>query len=62
MCFLFNPMFIYDKNKSNKKTKGSYYFTVVIFLDSLPDLVQPQCQRVFRSSAVLLLFPIDFIQ
>ena len=27
-----------------KKAKGSYYFIVITFLDSLPDLIPPQCQ------------------
>lgn len=40
-------LFIYDKNESDKKAQGSYYFPIVIFLDSLPGLVQPQCQRGF---------------
>ena len=53
-------LFIYDKNESDKKAKGSYYFPVVIFLDSLPDLVQPQCQSVF--GYLQFLITIDFIQ
>lgn len=44
--FFLPPMFIYDKHRAVRKNRAAN-FSVVVFLESIPDLVQLQCQSGF---------------